>query len=95
MPRHGRGHRFKSCRTHHFFSIAFSCVTIVSQQRKERRGFDQETQQQMAGAGSPSWSQPDLENISVQAGEMLGMNYYIIIKKHLLIKRIRQEFPLV
>ena len=25
---------------------------------------------------------------------MLRMNYYIIIKKHLLIKRIRQEFPL-
>jgi len=35
MPRHGRGHRFKSCRTHHFFSLAFSCVTIVSQQRRE------------------------------------------------------------
>ena len=61
LPRHGRGHRFKSCRTHHFFSIAFSCVTIVSQQRKGRHGYDQETQGQMAGAGTPPRSQPDLK----------------------------------
>ena len=68
LPRHGRGHRFKSCRTHHFFSLAFSCVTIVSQHEGTRHGYDQETQEQMAGAGTPSRSQPDLENISAQAG---------------------------
>jgi len=40
----------------------------VSQQRKGRHGYDQETLGQMAGAGSPSRSQPDLENIPAQAG---------------------------
>ena len=68
LLRHGRGHRFKSCRTHHFSSIAFSCVTIVSQQRKERHDFDQEMQQQMAGSSTAPRSQRGLENISAQAG---------------------------
>ena len=40
----------------------------MSQQRKERHGYDQETQGQMAGTGSPPRSQPDLENIPAQAG---------------------------
>ena len=40
----------------------------MSQQGKERHGYDQETQQQMAGASPPPRSQPDLENISAQAG---------------------------
>ena len=39
---------------------------------------------------------PSLHNLfHHQPRGMLRMNYYIIIKKHLLIKRIRQEFPLV
>jgi len=33
----------------------------VSQQRREGHGYDQETQGQMAGAGPPSRSQPDLK----------------------------------
>ena len=40
----------------------------MSQQRKAKHGYDQETQGQMAGAGPPPRSQPDLENISAQAG---------------------------
>ena len=40
----------------------------MSQQRKERHGYDQETQGQMASTSTPSRSQPDLENISAQAG---------------------------
>ena len=40
----------------------------MSQQRRERHGYDQETQGQMAGASKAPRSQPDLENIPAQAG---------------------------
>ena len=40
----------------------------MSQQGREGHGYDQETQQQVAGAGTASRSQPDLENIPAQAG---------------------------
>ena len=40
----------------------------MSQREGTRHGYDQETQGQMVGTSTPPRSQPDLENISAQAG---------------------------
>ena len=48
-----------------FFSNANAMPKWIG---KARHGYDQETQGQMAGASTASRSQPDLENISAQAG---------------------------